>query len=291
MLTQKEFKTQVETIIKERYPLFKIEEVKKNNEVLTGITMYQTEKEECVPVIYIEHMYERYIHNMDLSISCFLDMYIREGMKRYDTYKNFTIDSYLTREYIFNNTIPQLIGYEKNAEYIREKNIPYYRWNDLAVIPRLINIEFEEDGKGSLILTHNMLNFLNISLDELWEQVNRNASYSDYDTYYVDELITPYKSSSIYCVLGMEEYGANVLLVPHIFGSIADSIQDDLYIFPVSVTEGIFVLPVKHWNHKDANQMLHTAYECALATSPKYALTKTIYKYERSTEKITMLNV
>ena len=184
-----------------------------------------------------------------------------------------------------------MIGYEKNAEYIRKKNIPYYRWLDLAVIPRLINIEFEEDGKGSLILTHNMLNSLNISLDELWEEVNRNASYSDYDTYYVDELITPYKSSSIYCVLGMEEYGANVLLAPHIFGSIADSIQDDLYIFPVSVAEGIFVLPVKHWNHEDANRMLHTAYESALATSPKYALTKTIYKYERSTEKITMLNL
>lgn len=284
-MTFDEFKIVTEKEFRKNFTDVKTETIYNNNTVKTGIIIGNANSKECEElVIYIEDMFETFQKSGNELVCKILNSYIEKCQEILKEQTMHNLDFYIRKDFILSMTIPQLVDYEKSKLYIEEKQIPYYRWNDLAVIPRMINLDFGNGDFGSIIITKDILEKTDLTEIELWESVNKQVNYELSDSY----CISVEKSNPLRGFVSNAEkyYGANVLLAPHIFKQLAEVLDCDLFILPASI-HAVIIQPYDAKELEGIKEKVKYTNENLIM--PELVLSNTIYKYERSLNKIIML--
>lgn len=270
-------------------------EIKKNNNFTVPAISIRESFEEISPCIYLGQMLKDFeagnisIQDMAGKITA---SYIKNRKKDVD------ILEFLNYKNILNGTVYGVINYEKNKTML--SNIPYRRFLDLAIIYRFILTE-NESGAVSFLINNEMLKKYEINtvqldtmaqhntekkgfvtcpiasvLEDISKKVSGDVVPGNFTNIPDDENLSMYILSNPSMI-----YGAAVMLYPNYIKQLADSLGDDLYIFPSSIHE-IIAIPAKGLepnNLKQIVQNINTNHVLA-----HEVLSDNVYKYQRGDE-------
>lgn len=197
--------------------------------------------------------------------------------------KNMTRE--LNDEKILNNVICQLVNYERNKEMLEA--VPYTKWLDLAIVYRYICDEID----GSFLVTNEMLEKFDISLETLKQEAYENTSKEQF------------KIDTMAAIMGLPGCGEDILVgttEKGIYGAIvmtfrcmleeASNINDgsDLYIIPSSIHE-VIILKAEDFDKSKELIDLVREVNASDAVQDVDILSDNIYKYNADKKCVTLL--
>lgn len=250
---------------------FTIKKIVKNNDItLNGIVFADRN---ISAVVYIEDLFNAY--NNGKTIDEVIDMAINILNNNNESFDFTNFDN------IKDKLSLRLINAEKNKEVI--KTCPYKEYLDFALI---ININVENNG---VVKVNNaLLNRWNKSFDEVFE-IALNSTKPVVKS--VAEILGLDVEDIMYMITNENScFGSAAMLYNNNepLKELAEKFDNDLYIFPSSVHE-IIVTPVI----SDDSDYLHSMVKNINNTivSGSDYLSDNVYKYDRKTNKISIVRV
>lgn len=276
MMKYETFKQIIATQIKDNLPpVFQSFEVKfiqvqKTNEVKEAMVLRPKDIPNygAVPNIYLEDMYQQLEAGSTLSeileqiatvIMCFTGVQVPEVTT--SDLKEMT-----------DRIIPTLVNTEKNRTML--ENVPHYDMLDLSIVYRFVVKKNEGSGFMSSLITYEIQDCLELSMEKLHEIAMRNM-----------ENIFPVRVWELTETLNVLTndfymYGAVGLLYMDKIKEIADKMQSDLYLVPSSIHE-IMVMAVDSSDIHELIDILNKGNN--LYTEEGDYLSEEIYYYEHDT--------
>lgn len=220
----------------------KVTKVTKNNDIeLTGVVLMK-ESDNLSPTIYLDGLFEEYqdgayIEDLAEQIIRLYKEQLPAGRLDMDFFRNF--------EQVKDRIFYKLVSYDKNRKMLEK--LPYYKWNDLAII-FYYAMEEERIGRASITIHHQHLKMWEQSLDTLYAVAQENMKKS------MPELLVSMKDLleettglkmgedtylPMYVLTNQEKvYGAAAMLYSEHMKKLAERWQTDLLILPSSIHEG-----------------------------------------------------
>lgn len=246
-----------------------IRKVNEEKDVLNLIPP-KCERVTAIPNIYMDDMYQIFTECEDLDA-------ILEYIVRIVT--QFTGSPLpVADDFDFSNKldclIMNLINTEMNKEYL--KNVPHKPFLDLSIVYRFIMQE-EGDGFGTVVLTNELMEALDITLEEAHLHAHENTLR-----------LLPAKITEpiegFYLMSNKRSIGgASTMLFDECTNMLAEKIKADFFIIPGSIHE-IYAVPADGQDIKNLICMLEEANR--LYISPKDILSQSIYFYDYETKEI-----
>ncbi len=259
------FKEVIGRRIKDYLPLMyencevRVEIINKVNQIKDGLILYDATRDEGtpIPIVYLDDLYLQFTECEDLDqILYTCAAVITEHTGRLG---RGALD--MDPDRIMKSVVPNVINIEKNKELLSE--VPSLRVIDMAVIYRVISA-YSSEGFESTVVTNDLLELLEISIDELNEIAFSNM-----------RSLLPFKDSRIrngageehgnfprYIVIASNElgfYGSSYMLVDEVMDDIArDLNSEEVYMIPLSVNE-FCVVPA---NEGHIEILLDLLYHC-----------------------------
>ena len=194
----------------------------KNNDVVSNsITIKQIT---AYPVFDVEPLLSGIEDGM-LTVSDAVDLIV----KSYESVSkdiDFTEewDKITNKSFLLSHVECQLLNAERNRKLLDET--PHKDFFNLAIIYQLLQDNFH------LTVSEALLKEAGISLEELDKAARKNTRTAGFSAIPIDEI------HPMYIVTNRKAtYGANVLLFPELFASLAHLLQDDLWLIPSSIHE------------------------------------------------------
>ena len=268
----------------------KIQPVVKPNEILEGLIIrLQGESEKSVfPTIYPEALYKDFQNGRSMeSITQAVINTVRDTTRIVEK-------PVINQEEAKKNLYTAVINYEKNTELL--KDVPYERFQDLAIIPRW------RVGEEASFLVHNsLLPELRLTKEELIEMAQANTDRQEFQViplpsiiqslmgpeYGDDLLMGSAPELSMYVVTNGRKYdGAVAMTSDKVMKSVREQIGEDIYILPSSRHE---IICVKQSECPDTVALAEVVSSVnASSVSTADYLSDTVYAYDG--HKITMAN-
>lgn len=266
----------------------KVTKVTKNNDIeLTGVVLMK-ESDNLSPTIYLDGLFEEYqdgayIEDLAEQIIRFYKEQLPAGRLDMDFFRNF--------EQVKDRIFYKLVSYDKNRKMLEK--LPYYKWNDLAII-FYYAMEEERIGRASITIHHQHLKMWEQSLDTLYAVAQENMKKS------MPELLVSMKDLleettglkmgedtylPMYVLTNQEKvYGAAAMLYSEHMKKLAERWQTDLLILPSSIHE-VLLLPDDGQNeYAFYRQMVEEVNTTQV--EPEEVLSYSLYRYCREKAEI-----
>ncbi len=266
----------------------KVTKVTKNNDIeLTGVVLMK-ESDNLSPTIYLDGLFEEYqdgayIEDLAEQIIRLYKEQLPAGRLDMDFFRNF--------EQVKDRIFYKLVSYNKNRKMLEK--LPYYKWNDLALI-FYYAMEEERIGRASITIHHQHLKMWEQSLDTLYAVAQENMKKS------MPELLVSMKDLleettglkmgedtylPMYVLTNQEKvYGAAAMLYSEHMKKLAERWQTDLLILPSSIHE-VLLLPDDGQNeYAFYRQMVEEVNTTQV--EPEEVLSYSLYRYCREKAEI-----
>lgn len=257
--------------------------VTKNNDIeLTGVILMKA-SDNISPTIYLEGLYAEYQDGtaMEELVEKVIAFY-EEKMPADGLDMDFFQDFELVKDRIFY----KLVSFEKNTRLLEK--IPYYKWNDLALI-FYYAMEEEKIGRASITIHQHHLEMWEQSLDTLYTVARENMKK------HMPELLVSMKDLleemaglhlgedmplPMYVLTNQDKvYGAAAMLYSEQMKELAEKWQSDLLILPSSIHE-VLILPDDGQNeYSFYRQMVEEVNTTQV--EPEEVLSYSLYRYCR----------
>lgn len=266
----------------------KVTKVTKNNDIeLTGLVLMK-ESDNLSPTIYLDGLFAEYqdgayIEDLAEQIIRFYKEQLPAGRLDMDFFRNF--------EQVKDRIFYKLVSFDKNRKMLEK--LPYYKWNDLAII-FYYAMEEERIGRASITIHHQHLKMWEQSLDALYAVSQENMKRS------MPELLVSMKELleettglkmgedtylPMYVLTNQEKvYGAAAMLYSGQMKKLAERWQTDLLILPSSIHE-VLLLPDDGQNeYAFYRQMVEEVNTTQV--EPEEVLSYSLYRYCREKAEI-----
>ena len=243
----KDFEEKMMGLLRERFgetAEISVQDILKNNGVTRRGIRVVTEEERFTPVLYLDAAYERYLAGETAGeifegLMEHNDSQIREMETAWDFQPEQFADYSHVKEYLR----LRLVNCEKNTELLRD--MPYVRWNDLAVI-----FYYEiGDGQAQIQINNRHLALWEETVETLYQDAMENMKNCVPDELFPLSDLIKRKASSwmgeeppIHVLTNSTgRYGAAAMLYTGKIRELADSTGSDLVILPSSLHEVLLV--------------------------------------------------
>lgn len=266
----------------------KVTKVTKNNDIeLTGVVLMK-ESDNLSPTIYLDGLFAEYqdgayIEDLAEQIIRFYKEQLPAGRLDMDFFQNF--------EQVKDRIFYKLVSFDKNKRMLEK--LPYYKWNDLAII-FYYAMEEERIGRASITIHNQHLKMWEQSLDTLYAVAQENMKRS------MPELLVSMKELleettglkmgedtylPMYVLTNQEKvYGAAAMLYSDQMKKLAERWQMDLLILPSSIHE-VLLLPDDGQNeYAFYRQMVEEVNTTQV--EPEEVLSYSLYRYCREKAEI-----
>ncbi len=226
----------------------------------------------AVPTIYLDDMYEIFSKNEDLDeiIKFIIDIIIRYTGFTSPELEDFNFGDKLDRLVI------NLVNTETNAELLN--TVPHKNILDLSVIYRFIMCE-EGDGFGTVVLTNELMEDIDMTIDELHETACRNTLRIF--PLNISELFQGFYLMTNKHVIG----GAATMVCRECTDQLAEKIGCDFFIIPSSIHE-IYAVPAENHTVRNLIYLLEEGNRKYVDSSEM--LSKSIYFYDFESREISI---
>lgn len=278
-------KEELPTYLSEQYRNFEVVErtvPKRNGIVRDGIILVGKEEVGISPIVYLDEFFEVYRENYDLKkvleeFAFVMENAMEEAVERVkeDAVFPAKIDGKYVKENIEKKIFFWLVNTENNKELL--ETVPHRGFLDLSIVYSLL---YEKDGTvyGSSMLTNPMLSLLKMEEEQLFSMAKANTEK-------VLPTVVRSMAEGMVMVTNRPQYrGASVLMNDTVLSSLADAIQDDLYIMPASIDE-VVIVPVSFTDDVSVlQQMVKVANETCLSLDE--LLSNEVYYYSKKERKV-----
>lgn len=278
-------KEELPTYLSEQYRDFEVVErtvPKRNGIVRDGIILVGKEEVGISPIVYLDEFFEIYRENYDLKkvleeFALVMENAMEEAVERVkeDAFSPAKIDEEYVRENIEKKIFFWLVNTENNKELL--KTVPHREFLDLSIVYSLL---YEKDGRvyGSSMLTNPMLSLLEMEEEQLFSMAKTNTEK-------VLPTVVRSMVEGMVMVTNRPQYrGASALMNDTVLSSLADAIQDDLYIMPASIDK-VVIVPVSFTDDVSVLQhMVKVANETCLSLDE--FLSNEVYYYSKKERKV-----
>ncbi|MBQ6805980.1 MAG: hypothetical protein IJO97_00945 [Lachnospiraceae bacterium] len=300
-----QFKTKICNALREvmgdEYEIAYKEITKNNGVILRGIIIAK-EGSNVSPTIYIDELYDDYEEGRTFGdiIYDILCAYQRNAKEI-----QMDMDFFTKYEQVKKRVLYKLIHWESNSKLLEE--IPYIKWNDLAIV-FYYAMEEEYCGKATILIRNSHLKMWDIDINTLYmdakdnmhkllpeellpikkilqEFLSRNLKQQVEE----DEIGLSEEASSMMYVLSNRDriFGAATLLYSESIKELTKRLNKNLIILPSSIHEVILVpdngITEKTFFKDMVKEVNDTQVE------PEEILSYSVYYYDRITEKIKIL--
>ena len=288
----KEFEEKMAGLLRERFgetAQISVQDILKNNGVTRKGIRVVTGEERFTPVLYLDTAYERYLAGETAGeifegLMEHNDSQIREMETAWDFQPEQFADYSYVKEYLR----LRLVNYGKNTELLRD--MPYVRWNDLAVI-----FYYEiGDGQAQIQINNRHLALWEETVETLYQDAMENMKNSVPDELFPLSDLIGRKASSwmgeeppIYVLTNSTgRYGAAAMLYTGKIRELADSTGTDLVILPSSLNEVLLVpdLEEKRQTYRETVGGVNRT-----VLEPEEVLSDNIYLYSREKDAVELL--
>lgn len=268
-----------------------LQQVEKNNGVVLDAVVLQGEKEQVLPTIYLEELYEIYEEGATLEqiagrILCEKEKWKEEVEFSLEEFEDYT----RARTSIFY----KLVNYQMNERML--KRVPHIRYLDLAVV-FYYRVEQGDFPGGSVLIHNNNLVTWGITKSQLMKDAAFNTSRKlPYSFVGMESLIAElsgeklmdFPTEELMYVLTNEEkyYGAAVLLYPHVLSHIGTLLKRNFFVLPSSVHECILVPDLGHYTRFELMKMVREVNQNQV--EEEEILSYQVYYYDRKREALVM---
>lgn len=262
--------------------------VTKNNDIeLTGVILMKA-SDNISPTIYLEGLYAEYqdgtaMEELAEKVIAFYEEKMPDDGLDMDFFQDF--------ELVKGRIFYKLVSFEKNTRLLEK--IPYYRWNDLALI-FYYAMEDEKIGRASITIHHHHLEMWEQSSDALYAVARENMKK------HMPELLVSMKDLleemaglhlgedmplPMYVLTNQDKvYGAAAMLYSEQMKELAEKWQSDLLILPSSIHE-VLLLPDDGQNeYAFYRQMVEEVNTTQV--EPEEVLSYSLYRYCREKAEI-----
>ena len=257
MLSYNQFKNLVlesfKNYLPEKYQNCELEQTenKKVNCILEGFCV-KIPDSNVAPTIYFDDLYMNYMECKDIhKVLRSAANTIEESLENLpmidvkDFYKNT------------DDIILQLMNTKQNEKILSQ--IPHREFQDLSIVYKKL-IDNETIGKGTALITNELMSCMNLNEEELFQLASQNTpQLMPFKIYSSNELIKNLLTQEGFSQEEIEEYtqdipcdmwvltntekfyGSSVLLYPDELQKVASKVNDNLYIIPSSIHDIIAV--------------------------------------------------
>ena len=284
-------------------------EVAKNNNVYLHSIMINKKGSNVAPSIYIDELYEDYIHGRTLSeiVNDILDVYRRNAREIKMDMSFFTYFDTVKDRILY-----KLIHWERNTKLL--KDIPHLKWNDLAIVFYYL-FEDERFGKATILIKNSHLAMWKIDRETLYKNARSNMPRLQPDEMIpirqvIEDIMLNYNSSHMdiiddglrqgyddimngqepvmYLLSSQDKYfGAAVILYSKALKKLSEKLNRNLIILPSSVHEVLLVPDDNVAETEFYREMVKEVNDTQL--EPEEILSYNVYYYDRFTEQITVM--
>ena len=227
-----------------------IREIRKNNGIILHGLLWQREKNNCSPTIYLENFYQKYQSGMEMT---------KIMMELIHAFEDYTPDHMIDMSFFTEYThakdkiLLKLINYERNYSMLMD--MPHIRYQDLAIV---FYCRVQEVDGGMIMIHNNHMKMWQVTEQELYDRAIVNTPklcpvcLSNLRSTVEEMLGEEEKASDLDGTAGEDEmqvltnqskiFGAVSILYPDVLQNIAERIQRNLYVLPSSVHE-VILLP------------------------------------------------
>lgn len=295
------FKQQLLTSLREFFPAdtrISIDSFSHNNRMsLDGLTILEPGSN-ISPTIYLENYFEQYEQGADFAgIRQQILQYYREH--RY--VQNIDVSFFTSLEKVRPRIVYKLIHHDKNRELLKE--IPHFAYLDLAIIFYYL-MPCDSQENASILIQNSHLAYWNVSKDNLllFAQQNTMQLLPDSCESLTDLIFSLLpdegqpdisedfgdKQLPMYVLTNKRHYfGACCILYPDVLKGISEKLGDNLILLPSSVHEFILLPAGFADNPGDFRKIVREVNLTGVAQEE--ILSDSIYYYDRSTDKISLL--
>ena len=253
----------------------------------------------------MRNFYEKYMQFQDIALV--LECMANSIVKLNESKKNYT------KSNLRNNVVIQLVNAKQNEKMLQ--SIPHRRILDLAMIYKAVTLV--EDGMNWMLLNNEMIKELSVTEEELYRWAYKNTSRQfhfsinpmamqirkdiskiiedgNMDLYQIRDLLEllpehfPEARDDTWTIHTKEGINASsILLYKSLLDYIAERVEDDFYIVPLSVNEMVAVSVRTGVLDELEKSLLEVNMG---VTEPESRLTNSIYLYDKDKEKLRIVS-
>ena len=269
-----------------------LQQVEKNNGVVLDAVVLQGEREQVLPTIYLEELYE--IYEQGVTLEQIAGHILCEEEKRKDEVE-FSLEEFEDYTRARTSVFYKLVNYQMNERML--KRVPYIRYLDLAVV-FYYRVEQEHFPGGSVLLNNKNLVSWGVTKRQLKKDAAFNTSrklpyrFMGMETLIAElsgetEMENLQKEELMYVLTNEEKfYGAAVLLYPHVLAHIGTLLKRNFFVLPSSVHECILVPDQGHYTRFELMKMVREVNQNQV--EEEEILSYQVYYYDRKREALVM---
>ena len=269
-----------------------LQQVEKNNGVVLDAVVLQGEREQVLPTIYLEELYE--IYEQGVTLEQIAGHILCEEEKWKDKVE-FSLEEFEDYTRARTRVFYKLVNYQMNESML--KRVPHIRYLDLAVV-FYYRVEQEHFPGGSVLIHNNNLVTWGITKSQLMKDAAFNTSrklpyrFMGMETLIAElsgetEMENLQKEELMYVLTNEEKfYGAAVLLYPHVLAHIGTLLKRNFFVLPSSVHECILVPDQGHYTRFELMKMVREVNQNQV--EEEEILSYQVYYYDRKREALVM---
>ena len=269
-----------------------LQQVEKNNGVVLDAVVLQGEREQVLPTIYLEELYEIYEQGVHLEQ---IAAHVLCEEEKWKGEVEFSLEEFEDYTRARTRVFYKLVNYQMNESML--KRVPHIRYLDLAVV-FYYRVEQEHFPGGSVLIHNNNLVTWDITKSQLMKDAAFNTSrklpyrFMGMETLIAElsgetEMENLQKEELMYVLTNEEKfYGAAVLLYPHVLAHIGTLLKRNFFVLPSSVHECILVPDQGHYTRFELMKMVREVNQNQV--EEEEILSYQVYYYDRKREALVM---
>lgn len=269
-----------------------LQQVEKNNGVVLDAVVLQGEREQVLPTIYLEELYEIYEQGVHLEQ---IAAHVLCEEEKWKEEVEFSLEEFEDYTRARTSVFYKLVNYQMNESML--KRVPHIRYLDLAVV-FYYRVEQEHFPGGSVLIHNNNLVTWGITKSQLMKDAAFNTSrklpyrFMGMETLIAElsgetEMENLQKEELMYVLTNEEKfYGAAVLLYPHVLAHIGTLLKRNFFVLPSSVHECILVPDQGHYTRFELMKMVREVNQNQV--EEEEILSYQVYYYDRKREALVM---
>lgn len=284
-----------EDVIGEGYYVDILKVDKMNGVVLTGLGIYQ-EQRELAKIQYLESYYEEYKMGRtmeDIALCLVAEYMISPEL-------GISIGDFMDFDMMKSKVVVRLVNLGRNREFL--KGVPYIPVQDLAAVFYIL-CGMNEEGQYSTVVRDEHLSAWGVDSAALMKIALENSQrllpvsfrpindvlmgFTDIEDLPEGMTLEDIAAAPSSCYVLSNRYtlyGASVVLYPGVLQKIADSMEQDLMLLPSSLHEFLIVNPDFTLSKEEALEMVEMVNQTEVL--PEDFLADSVYMFHRSLGKL-----
>lgn len=279
----------VKGLMGDNYEVY-LKEIGKNNGLVCQTVTIHKQGSKVDLFIHIDSFLEK-IESGEISVQEAAAEITGVYWERYNKEGFIDIKNYVSKEYILDRVVYQIVNKRKNAK--RLKKMPYKEFLDLAVVYRVIWIE-ENSGAFTMAVTNDFCDAYSISREELDTAARGNTEKRGFCVYSMASLLKGLsgapenmEKAPMWVLTNPAKFhGAVVMLYKDYLNSLADQQKSDLYILPSSIHE-VIAVPVNVIQLDILKTMVCEINDTEVAADE--VLSNNVYRYNRDNGELFLV--